>query len=169
MAIEKGHPQHGPEGYEHKDANVPSLLRFGVILAILIAAVMLLMVPTWNFISKLEPEGPPASPFVSERPLPPQPRLQAHPAADLKRYCEMEEQELTTYGWVDQHNGLVRIPVDRAVDMILQKGLPARAVGQAPAETAITPVGSAAEPRAIGVAGPCGYLAQPASESAESK
>jgi hypothetical protein len=168
MATEH-HPKHGPEGYEHADANVRSIYYLGVSLAILIAAVMWAMVYTYNFFAKHESLGPPASPFENQRELPPQPRLQPQPATDLKHYCEMEQQQLSTYGWVDQHNGVVRIPVDRAMEMVLQNGLPARPANQAAGETNVTPVGSAMEPRAMGLAGPCGYLVQPPSESAESK
>jgi hypothetical protein len=95
--------------------------------------------------------------------------LQPHPATDLKRYCEIEQEQLSTYGWVDKNNGLVRIPVDRAMDIVLQKGLPARPANQLPPETSVTPVGSAMEPRAMGIAGPCGYLVQPTSESKQRK
>ena len=168
MATE-GHPKHGEEGYERADANVRRLYEFGASLAILIIVVMWAMVHTYNFFAKHESLGPPASPFENQRELPPQPRLQPHPATDLKRYCEMEQQQLSTYGWEDQHNGVVRIPVDRAMDMVLQKGLPARPASQTSPETSVTPVGSAMEPRAMGIAGPCGYLVQPPSESAESK
>jgi hypothetical protein len=168
MATER-HPKHGKEGYEHADANVRSLYQFGALLAILIIAVMWAMVYTYNFFAKHESLGPPASPFENQRALPPQPRLQPQPATDLKRYCEIEQQQLTTYGWVDQNNGLVRIPVDRAMDMVLEKGLPARPANQVAPEKSVTPVGSAMEPRAMGIAGPCGYLVQPASGSTESK
>ena len=168
MATER-HPKHGEEGYEHADANVRSLYQYGAVLAILIVAVMWTMVYTYNFFAKHESLGPPASPFENQRELPPQPRLQPHPATDLKRYCEIEQQQLTTYGWVDQNNGLVRIPVDRAMDIVLEKGLPTRPANQLAPETSVTPVGSAMEPRAMGTAGPCGYLVQPASESGESK
>jgi hypothetical protein len=168
MATER-HPKHGEEGYEHADTNVRSIYHFGAVLAILIVAVMWSMVHTYNFFAKHESLGPPASPFENQRELPPQPRLQPHPATDLKRYCEIEQQQLTTYGWVDQNNGLVRIPVDRAMEIVLEKGLPARPTNQLPPETSVTPVGSAMEPRAMGIAGPCGYLVQPANESAESK
>ena len=168
MATER-HPQRGEEGYERADANVRRLYQFGASLAILIIVVMWAMVHTYNFFAKHESLGPPASPFENQRELPPQPRLQPHPATDLKRYCEMEQQQLSTYGWMDQQTGVVRVPVDRAIDMVLQKGLPARPVNQAAPETSITPVGSAMEPRAMGVAGPCGYLVQPPNESAETK
>lgn len=169
MATERRHKQHGEEGYEHADANVRSIYHFGAVLAILIVAVMWAMVHTYNFFAKHESLGPPASPFENQRELPPQPRLQPHPSTDLKRYCEIEQQQLSTYGWVDEQNGLVRIPVDRAMDIVLQKGLPARPANQVAPETSVTPVGSAMEPRAMGTAGPCGYLIQPPRESAESK
>ena len=168
MATER-HPKHGEEGYEHADANVRSIYRFGAALAILILVVMWAMVHTYNFFAKHESLGPPASPFENQRELPPQPRLQPHPATDLKRYCEVEQEQLSTYGWVDKNNGLVRIPVDRAMDVVLQKGLPVRTANQLAPETSVTPVGSAMEPRAMGIAGPCGYLIEPPRESAESK
>ena len=163
-------PKHGPEGYEHADANVRSLYRYGTVLAILIVAVMFAMNATYRFFAKIESLGPPASPFENVRVLPPAPRIQPHPGLDLKSYCAAEQQQLSSYGWVDQHNGLVRIPVERAMEMVLQKGLAARPVNQAPADSAeVSPVGSAMEPRAMGIEGPCGYLAPPAAESPESK
>jgi hypothetical protein len=184
MATER-HPKHGEEGYEHADANVRSLYQFGAVLAILIIAVMWAMVHTYNFFAKHESLGPPASPFENQRELPPQPRLQPHPATDLKRYCEIEQEQLSTYGWVDKNNGLVRIPVDRAMEIVLQKGLPARPanqVNQAPMHydgvadgirryTAddTTAVPASSEPPVMGISGPCGYLVQPTSESGESK
>jgi hypothetical protein len=162
-------PKHGPEGYEHADANVRSLYRYGAALAILIVAVMFAMNATYRFFAKIESLGPPASPFENVRVLPPAPRIQPHPGLDLKSYCAAEEQELSTYGWVDQHNGLVRIPVDRAMEMVLQKGLSARPAEKAADSGEIMPVGSAMEPRAMGIEGPCSYLAAPAADSVESK
>ena len=44
-----------------------------------------------------------------------------------------EEQVLTTYGWVDQQKGVVRVPIDRAIDLLAQKGLPSRPQSEAQA------------------------------------
>jgi len=163
-------PQHGEDGYEHRDANVSSLYKYGLTLAILIAIVMFAMVGTYRFFAKIESLGPPASPFENVRVLPPQPRLQVNPSVDLKSYCEFEQQQLTTYGWVDHHNGFVRIPVDRAMEMVLQKGLSSRPAEQgSPDNTSTIPVGSTSAPMAMGVAGPCGYLATPAAAESETK
>lgn len=37
-----------------------------------------------------------------------------------------EEQLLHSYGWVDQKAGFARIPIDRAIDIVAARGLPAR-------------------------------------------
>jgi hypothetical protein len=42
-----------------------------------------------------------------------------------------EEDTLSTYGWVDQSAGTVHIPIDRAMDLLAQQGLPVRQAGQA--------------------------------------
>jgi len=163
-------PQHGEEGYERRDANVGTLYKYGLTLATLIAIVMFAMFGTYHFFAKIESLGPPASPFENVRVLPPQPRLQVNPSVDLKSYCELEQQQLTTYGWVDHNNGFVRIPVDRAMEMVLQKGLPARPAEQASGDNASAiPAGSTSAPMAMGVAGPCGYLTGPTSGEPEAK
>jgi hypothetical protein len=37
-----------------------------------------------------------------------------------------EENILSTYGWADQNAGTVHIPIDRAMDLLAQRGLPVR-------------------------------------------
>lgn len=37
-----------------------------------------------------------------------------------------EDAILNSYGWVDQKNGIARIPIDRAIDIVAARGLPAR-------------------------------------------
>src|ERR1043165_8705304 len=52
------------------------------------------------------------------------PNLQVNPHDDLVALREREESELNSYGWVNRSNGIVRIPVKRAMELILQRGLP---------------------------------------------
>src|SRR5437762_1164629 len=52
--------------------------------------------------------------------------------ADLKQLRATEDAVLTTYGWIDRKNGIVRIPIDRAMDLLLQRGLPTRPPAQQP-------------------------------------
>jgi len=50
--------------------------------------------------------------------------LQANPAVDMQRFREQEQRKVSTYGWVDERRGIVRIPVERAMEMVAQRGLP---------------------------------------------
>lgn len=56
----------------------------------------------------------------------PQPQLLVNEPANLGQFRAQEHQKLTTYGWVDQNAGVVRIPVERAKDLLLERGLPVR-------------------------------------------
>jgi hypothetical protein len=59
----------------------------------------------------------------------PQPRLEGDERSQINDFREQEEQTLNSYGWVDQQSGVVRIPIDRAMQLIAQRGLPTRAEG----------------------------------------
>ena len=58
--------------------------------------------------------------------LPPEPRLQTNPRQDLADLRRREDAILSTYGWVDKNAGVVRIPIDEAMKLTLERGLPAR-------------------------------------------
>jgi hypothetical protein len=55
------------------------------------------------------------------------PSLQPLPALDLARFRAEEELALGTYGWVDKDKGIVRIPIERAMGLLAERGLPAAA------------------------------------------
>ncbi|HZR59065.1 MAG TPA: hypothetical protein VFA74_19515 [Terriglobales bacterium] len=63
----------------------------------------------------------------------PQPRLETDERTEIHDFRLKEEQELHSYGWVDQQSGVMRIPIERAMELIAQRGLPtAPATGTAP-------------------------------------
>jgi len=59
----------------------------------------------------------------------PTPLLVNEPA-NLKKFRTAEHDTLTSYGWVDQNVGTIRMPIDIAKDKLIQQGLPVRAGGQ---------------------------------------
>jgi hypothetical protein len=160
-------------GYEPRDANIKGLLEFAFWLAVLLAVTLVGMRWTFHYLSKVAPLGQTASPLVEpgQQQLPPNPRLQVHPHQELVEYCEYQQKMTSSYGWVNRETGVVRVPIDRAMDLILQKGLPARAANQAPpsAPTVEPPIVVAG----VGLEGQCGYLTEPrltaAGEGGESK
>lgn len=63
----------------------------------------------------------------------PAPRLEEDERDELHDFRMHEEQTLASYGWVDQKNGVVRIPIERAMQLIAERGLPVRPQETAPA------------------------------------
>ncbi len=126
----------GP-GHETRDTNIRALVYFGVGLFLTLAAALLLMVQVFSYFEASQSLGPPASPFENVRVLPPpgQPRLQVNPQADLARLSGDQEKILSSYAWVDEKAGIARIPIDRAIELTLEKRLPVR--GTAPGDAGI--------------------------------
>jgi hypothetical protein len=82
--------------------------------------------------------------------LPPEPRIQANPSADLRTLRAEEDAVLTTYGWVDRQAGVVRVPIDVAMALVVSEGLAVREASTTPAPASATgrPAPRAADPTA---------------------
>jgi hypothetical protein len=110
-------------GHEERDANIRAILWFGLTLALTIVVVML--VAKWVF--DVLPRPQPATSSLSSiqaTELPPEPRLQVNGHEDLEKLRAQEDSVLDSYGWVYRQNGIVRIPIDRAIDLLAKRGLP---------------------------------------------
>jgi hypothetical protein len=100
---------------------------FLLALVVSVGGVLLLMAALFNHFAVREARRDVApSPLAQAREAPPEPRLQVHPREEFKAVKAAEDATLNSYGWVDQKTGIVRIPIDRAVDLLAEKGLPAR-------------------------------------------
>jgi len=130
--------------HEPNTVNIPGVVKFLVWLSVAVMVVALLMWGLLNYFDKRKAqEAPPPSPLAPEVRVPPEPRLQGapgsvkSPAEDIRRFREQEDQMLSSYGWIDQQNGIIRIPIEQAKKMIEQKGLPATPPG--PSQGAAAP------------------------------
>src|SRR5437667_8352420 len=56
----------------------------------------------------------------------PQPRLETNERLEINDFRLQEEKTLNSYGWIDQKAGIARIPIDRAMQLLAQRGLPTR-------------------------------------------
>ena len=63
----------------------------------------------------------------------PLPSLLVNEPVVLREYRTRQHDAETTYGWIDQAMGTIRLPIERAKDLVLERGLPAR---QTPAPAA---------------------------------
>ncbi len=57
------------------------------------------------------------------------PNLQSDPHAALVAMRRSEDSVLTSYAWISRDSGIVRVPVDRAMKLLVKKGLPYREAG----------------------------------------
>ncbi len=110
--------------HEQSDVNVRRILAFG--LGLLVAGVVIQLGMWWlfdYFAARTAQLDQPRSPLASSSPresLPPEPRLQVSPAQDLKELRAAEDAMLHSYGWVDQQAGVVRIPIERAMELLAE-------------------------------------------------
>lgn len=117
--------------HERRDANAKWI--FGIIVFLFVFGMTLHGILA-GFLSALKHKPPPTDhwrPSIQagrwSPPPPAMPRLQVSPPLDLQQFRAREEEQLHTYGWVDRRAGVVRMPIERAMELVLQEGLRVRA------------------------------------------
>jgi hypothetical protein len=117
-----------PSGsYERTDWHFKVVVIFLTILSIgALGSVILTYGIHRAFLKYDRPKDAPVSPLVDFHRIPPEPRLQIDDAADLVKFHETENSILNSYGWNDPAASRVRIPIDRAIELTAERGLPAR-------------------------------------------
>jgi hypothetical protein len=126
------HPHGSPDNvdvvHEESDINVRAIIWFMVVLAGIVLAVDVAMWGTFRLFAHIEEKNDPVvSPLAipAGQPLGP-PGLQTTPWADLKKFRADQNAHLHGYGWVDETSGVARVPIEKAKEMLLKKGLPVR-------------------------------------------
>ena len=151
MSNQTGKPEHqnGNGSYERQDLRVSGILYFLLTLIVVTAFCMFALRGIYSILEhRARVSETPVNPLVKDIPEDtrhvahgypqdafPDPRLEEDERGQLDNTRTKEEQELYSYGWVDQKAGTVRIPIERAMDLLVQRGLPVRAqagVGEAP-------------------------------------
>jgi hypothetical protein len=114
-----------PVTYETRDLSVRAAVLFGTFLVLTAIAVHLVIWLVYSSFAQANARAEVRSyPLaqVGQPPLPPAPRLQTRPREDLKALRAEEDTYLSSYGWIDRNAGVVRIPIDRAMQLLLQSG-----------------------------------------------
>jgi hypothetical protein len=119
---------HPGEGYEHRDADTWGVGLFVVALILGAIWVQLIIYGLWTFENRraLQANQPQFPNLQAEQQLPPEPRLEEDPTADLARKLIYQNAILNSYGWADKNAGVVRIPIAKAMQMVAQQNLPHR-------------------------------------------
>ena len=116
---------HNPRiGHETTDVNVWAVGKFAIGLVIVCVVSIALLFGLLKFFQSREETS--VADTVDPVKLFPEPQLQKTPILDLKAIHAEEDILLTGYAWVDPKQGIVRIPVDRAIEVLAKRGLPTR-------------------------------------------
>lgn len=140
------------DGFEHEDLNPKGPFYFMAGLVLLGLVIYLIAFGIYRFLDRYDsahqpPLSPMATPEADTRVVTheetqtfPQPRLEVNERTQLRSFIEDQDRKLATYDWVDKDKGIVRIPIDRAMELIAKRGLPVHPEGSssAPRSGAIT-------------------------------
>ncbi|MEP7338410.1 MAG: hypothetical protein ABI977_11800 [Acidobacteriota bacterium] len=139
-----GHDNHDndQEMVESSGIKAKPILIFLLALAISTAVVFVVVVGLQYGFKKMDEmeKAQPATQMTGGRKLPPEPRLQGAPEVnpdktgeirmsqspldDMKTYNERINKQAASYDWADEKGGIARIPINRAKELIAEKGLP---------------------------------------------
>ena len=124
------HPQDPHAGHETTDINVWAVGKFAIGLVIVCVVSLVLLFGLLKFFQSREETS--VANTVEPVKLFPEPQLQKTEILDLKALHAEEDKLLNGYAWVDPKQGIVRIPVDRAIEVLAKRGLPSRSVIEVP-------------------------------------
>lgn len=132
-----GDPNSISAGRELADVSPSSLVKQAMYLVVVCVVVWFAMAGMFKlFMGRLNDRDPQVSSLA--RPageVPPGPRLLTDEPKNLQEFRAREAQSLEHYGVIDQATGAVHLPIERAKELLLQRGLAARA-GQPGAQPA---------------------------------
>lgn len=131
-------PAHGT--YEHQDMTPRNVLIFLLVLGIGTVISLFILKGVFAYLDRREKASQtPVNPLVRNVPEDtrhvtpgypatafPNPRLETDERGQLDPILMTEEDRLYTYGWIDQKAGTMHIPIERAMDLVVQRGLPVR-------------------------------------------
>jgi hypothetical protein len=136
-------PRHTDVSFEERDVQVSTIYGylFALALAVMVAAVICVFILrfTINFAASSHTAPPPSRAALGPnfRDLPPEPRLQGvpghttDPQQDLRDKLKADTEANEKFEWIDQNSGVAQIPVEDAMKIIAEKGLPAAPAPQA--------------------------------------
>lgn len=131
------------EGHEIRDMRTGQVVYW---LALLAVAVTALVIAVTLFEVRVIGHAGRLAPVIDDPPRvtpPPPPRLETTNGETLAAQRALENDILNNYTWADEAAGAVRLPIERAIELTLQRGLPVSPAAEGAQPPALTlPQGS---------------------------
>ena len=149
-----GHPGHEVE-FEHEDLRTRGVFAFLIGLAVVGVVIYFIIVGMYSFLDKYErSQMSTASPLVTSKAAMSRvvtqedmdkafrdngsPMLETNERSQLRDFLMNQEDQLNSYGWVDQKSGIAHIPIERAMELIVEQKIPVHSPDGANAKTTAT-------------------------------
>lgn len=107
--------------HETTDISIRNVAIFTLVFLAVMFVIHLVAAAFYGGFRRANPSAPYASAFGRKNQEPPEPRLQANPSTDLEQFRRSEEAILDSYGWADKANGFARVPIERAMRMLVEE------------------------------------------------
>lgn len=123
-----GHGDHG-YGHESRDMSIRVIAAFGAAFTVFLVLTVVLLKSYLGFLwgdgtpGEYAPGGRTAS---RTEQVSTAPALATTPDMGLGELRAAEDSVLNGYGWVDPDSGIARVPVERAITILAERGFPAR-------------------------------------------
>jgi hypothetical protein len=137
-------PVHDTVSFETRDVKARTIYGYLIVLGVAVILSYVVCVFILHALDKMAAQSDTPPPPVREQmgkdyhTMPPEPRLQGvpghltDPQLDLRQKNEADTEANEKAAWIDQNSGIAQIPVQDAMKIIAEKGLPAAPA--APAE-----------------------------------
>jgi len=122
------HPENHDVRYEKEDINPRSTFWFGFWILVLMVSVSFLVKPLYDFLVARGVETQAPAAYVADSDPgalePPGPHLQETPERQLAELRAQEDAILGSYAWVEKDRGIARIPIEEAMRLVAERGMP---------------------------------------------
>jgi hypothetical protein len=136
--MSENHRENPDVRFEKKDVNESSTFWFGVGILVVMVVTAIATKPLYDFLGERESTTQPPAAYEAESDPsalePPAPRLQVRPELELAAFRAQEDAILASYAWVDKEHGIVRIPVEEAMRLVAERGMPVFESPESPGE-----------------------------------
>jgi hypothetical protein len=138
----------GEAGFEREDLGSRGVFAFMIGLAVVGVVIYFIIIGMYSFLDKYErSQMATASPLVTSKDPMSRvvtqdymdrrfkengvPMLETNERGQFRDFLINQENQLNSYGWVDEKAGVAHIPIERAMELTVQRGLPVYAPGSA--------------------------------------
>lgn len=126
-------PHHSDVSFEEHDINVGTIYWYLIALGLATVTALIISIFVYRFTSSLAASSdvlPPPSRAALGKDFPPEPRLQGMPGhefdaqKDLRNKLKADLDANEKLEWIDKNAGIAQIPVEDAMKIVAEKGLP---------------------------------------------